>query len=272
MTGSRVKTGKRVLHPIAWVFVLGLGGLLSGEAGARVFKMKQENLGTYFKGDYTPSALGSTPYSLSSGAGTVFTAPGVQYHTGLEVGFFYVYRALTLRLGFENLRAQPLDNVIGTDAGGTDLLAIKSSLVSFAPIFHLDFNLYETDTTRFYLGVGAAQIKLKSVLDYEFTSAGLTAFPGVANYREEVQAELISGVLSLGYEFLLTDATTTVIELGYRNQKALALVQQKAINQNVDGNAIAVGDTALNSDATPRTLDTSGAFLGLAFRFYIDII
>jgi opacity protein-like surface antigen len=249
-----------------------ISGSVPSRAWSRVFDIKKETIGSYLKTDYTQSALGTELYSLSSGTNTRFAAAGVDYHSAFELGFIYTIKVISLRLGIETVRSKPLTLMSGTDAGGVELMSIDSSVSTVAPTFHLDLNLLQTNLTRFYMGIGVGQVILKVLNNYTFTSAGQAAFPGIANYNEQIQAQFVSGVFTLGFEFAFADTTTMSLEVGYRTLSGTQLTHQAAIPQTIDGGAISVGDPAKNSDGSDRAVNMTGPFIGIAYRFYVSII
>jgi opacity protein-like surface antigen len=234
-------------------------------AEARKFDFKSESMAAYFRGTYGNTRLSDGMYSSSSGFGTVFDKKP-QRNISAEFGFLFgIGGPLTLRLAGELLMPQRFEDINGTNSAGTALFTLKSEVLAYLLMSHIEYSIPLSPRTRFYLdgGVGLAQVTVDQT--YTMTTAGAAAL--VPSYNETAVNRVTALSASLGYEFVMSDVVTAAFDLGYRHIPVSRLDATKAVTA-IAGNE-ANGSSIKNGDGTDRIADLSGFFLGLAFRFYL---
>lgn len=245
-------------------FFLPLLLLVCSSAQARVFNVNNEAFAAYFLATGGGSALGTSALDGESGASFTFSG-GTNYNYTGEFGFLYSTPYVGFRFGFEVIKPFALGS--SANNGASELYSVTSSLVGYAPKLTVDVNIHRATTSRSFVTatVGSASVTMKN--EYTLTSAGQTAFPGVANHTAESKGDGILYAASVGYEGLLADTTTILAEFGYRQLKIDNLSYTKDVTTFTG--AKTSGSPVLNSSGAQRTMDLSGGFLSIGFRFYM---
>lgn len=245
-------------------FILPLLLVVGVSAEARVFNVNNEAFAAYFLMTGGGSVLGTTAVDGESGTNVTFSG-GTNYNYTGEFGFLYSTPYLGFRFGFEVIKPFALDST--ANDGTSDLYSVTSALVGYAPKLTVDVNIHRANTSRSFLTatIGNASLTMKN--EYTLTAAGQSAFPGVANHTTESKGDGILYAASLGYEGLLADTTTILVEFGYRQVKINNLNYTKDVTTFTG--AQTSGSPVLNSSGTQRQLDLSGGFISLGFRFYM---
>lgn len=246
------------------IFVLG-SLTWSAPSFARVFSFEKENLASYFRGSGGLSRVSSDAFSRSSGSDTKFSDE-VSYGFGGEVGVMLSVKSLmSLRLGIELLQPNPLKEIKGKDAVGTELMSLTSRIFVVNPMATVDIYFFKHPTYRgfFFVGAGLAKVTLKN--EYAFTAASTY---GVTDYTEKSEASLISAHTGVGIETLFVDNVTAAIEMGYRHMPVSDLKYSSDVT-TISGPRTQ-GASLVNDDGNKRTLDLSSWFIGFSCRFYID--
>lgn len=240
--------------------------LWSPLSSARVFDFKSEKFAPYIKGTFVTTTAGDQAFATSSGTDSLFDKKN-SYNSGYEFGFAYGRGGLRMRFGFEILRPQLLDGVSVTNAGGTELAALKSDVLGYAPKVGLEISLAEWKESRVYFSgeYGSASLTVKNT--YTMTADGQAAFPGVVDFTEEMKGSSTMMDGALGYEVLLFDTTTLSFEVGYRQAEFASLTHNLPVT-TFQG-AVVKGDVAKNDDGTDRKYVLTNPFVSLAFRFWI---
>lgn len=241
--------------------------LASQPAFARRFEFKDVTLGTYFKGTYGPSQVLDSPYGKSSGTGTTFDKKIETNYSG-EFGVALAADAFTLRFAAELLMPRHLTDVKGQDAAGAELFNLDTNTSALIPWAYLDINLLNGSIGKLYAGAGAGYAYVKMENKYTFTDAGTAAF-GKADYVEKGETQAIAAAFYTGFELHFADNTTLLMDAGYRYLPIRSLNHLKAANTLVGD--VARGDPMLKHDGGQREVDFSGPYVGLAFRFYINM-
>lgn len=230
---------------------------------ARVFDISKDNVAPYFLVTGGSSQVDTNAVKDEGNSGVTYSG-GVTYNYTGEFGFIYSRALASLRLGFEILRP-PLLNSAASN-GTSELYTVQSDLLGYVPKLTLEVNLHGTNTYRSFVSVSVGSASLTMKNDYVLTSAGQTAYPGVADHSIEAKASstLLAG--SLGYEGILSDSTTYLIEFGYRQLKFDNFKYSKDVT--TFSGAKASGDKVLTNTGAERVLDFGGGFISLGFRFY----
>jgi hypothetical protein len=245
------------------VFLFSL--LLSTVCEARVFNIDKESFAAYLKGSYGPSAVVNTLNSESKGNNVALDS-NHSYNLSGEFGFVYATPGVDLRFGLEVIRPPDVKDASGTDASGTSLYSLTSEMSILAPKVSMEFTLKTWAVSKMFLVVGAGYASLAARNSYAFTSAGSTQF-SLADFYEDLRAGAPLYEGSLGFESLLTDTTTYVVEAGYRALNFTSVKHNSDIT-TFQG-AVTKGTAATNMDGTDRTLNLNNYFIGLSLRFWL---
>lgn len=233
---------------------------------ARVFRMADETVATYFGGSYGPSLLKQSHFSGTSGTGATIDKSFL-FNNGAEFGLLFRGPKLGIRFGVESIMPSTLTKGTGSDANGLSLYNFQSNISALVPKITMEFNLKAGDNWRTFLALGYGSATATYKNTYTLTTDGQSAFPGVADFSDEgtAAATLYDG--SLGYEVLMNDTTTIALSVGYRKLEILKY-KYKADVINFSGNH-SKGDPVLNDDGTDKTSLFTGSHASILFRFYL---
>lgn len=239
--------------------------LISSSASARVFNINKETFAAYFNMTAGGSMIGTSALNGEAAANITYSGDVNYNYTG-EFGFVYSRPAANLKFGFEILK--PLNLAGSSASNGSELYTADSEILGYVPKLSAEINLQATNIYRSFLSLtaGAANITLKNA--YDLTAAGQAAYPSVAA-QHDIEAKGAATLLSagLGYEGLLSDTTTIVAEFGYRSLKFDSLTYAKSTT-TFSGSHNS-GDQVLKTSGDKRSLDLSGAYISIGFRFYL---
>lgn len=237
--------------------------LISVSAQARVFDINKEGFAGYIGFTGGPSAVGKSAFEDEAGSSVTYTNE-VKYNYSGEFGFLYSRPAASMRFGFEILKPQSLNNLVGHGSGG-DLYSESSDLMGYIPKLTLEVNLRRDQDSRSFVtgSIGYATVTLKN--SYTLTAAGNAAYPGM-DQNMEAKGTGILWSASIGHELLMTDTTTFLFELGYRRLTVNNLKYTRS--GSYFGNSVNDGDDVLKNGSS-REIDLSGLYLGATFRFYL---
>lgn len=142
-------------------FVLIVGTL---PAQAKVFDLNTESFAAYFGFTGGPSSIGKSAYENEAGAGVTFTN-SVAYNYSGEFGFLYSRPSVSMRFGFEFLRPQLIENLVGRSSS-SDLYSETSDILGYVPKFSMEFNLRKDQVSRSFVSASAgyATVTLKILI------------------------------------------------------------------------------------------------------------
>lgn len=243
-----------------WIFLLSMSATC---AQARVFDINKESFAGYFAVGGGSSALGITSLDKEAGSSLSYSGGIGQNYSG-EFGFLYSKSRLGIRFGIEILKPSVLDST--ATSSGADYYSANSAILGFAPKLALEINLHGNQISRSFVSLagGLASVTMKN--EYTMTALGSSAL-GVSDHTAESKGSGTSLAASLGYENILTDTTTIAVEFGYRQLKIDNLQYTKDVS--TFGGAKTSGDAVKHADGSARTLDLSGGFITIGFRFYL---
>ena len=193
----------------------------------------------------------------------------VEFEYLAEFGLvLHLVETLNFKAGVEALQAQQVSDVKGTHSSGAELYTLESSTFVWNPNLSVEYIYRQTPTLRFfsYFGMGRGSLTLEN--KYQMTTLGESTY--VPTYTEKLEGSALAYFGGFGLEALLSDTTTIQIDAGYRHLKFTQL-KHKGNATTIQG-SFAKGDVAENDDGSGRTLDFSGFYMGLSFRFYIEIL
>ena len=255
-----------------WVLILlGVSILAAApEASARKFSFSTEDMAAYFRGTGGMSAVEQSAFDKSSGTDTTLSSEKSSFNYGAELGFlFKIHESLNFRVGAEILQAKVSD-VKGTNSSGAERFTLESDIFAFNPMVNVEYVWGTGENSRFvgYFGFGYASVRLDN--KYEMTATGATEL-SQNTFTEKSDGSFINGVVGIGWEGLFVDNTTVMLDAGYRFLDVNKL-KHSADNPVMGGGTAAKGSEVTNADGSQRTFDLGGPYIGLSFRFYIDII
>ncbi|RME15423.1 MAG: hypothetical protein D6797_06590 [Bdellovibrio sp.] len=248
-------------------FVFFINGLATA-VQARVFSFKDETFAAFFRGSYGLSQLGSSAFSESSGTATTQFDKSVTYDLSGELGvIFSLQEKVNIRLGFEVIRPQVLQGIVGRNASGTKYFDLNSTILIVNPEMTFEINVYRQPQSRLFVFAGAGISSLSIDNAYTMTSAGTSAL-GVGSHTEKIEASRVSATGGMGYEFQFADTVTAVLELGYRYLYVNEMKYKDAVTA-ITAPSAQKGDVVLNNSGTNRKLSLDSIYFGLSFRFYV---
>lgn len=244
--------------------------IFSSFAEARVFNINKERFAGYFSVTGGGSYIGDNGIAGAAGTGLTYSEETKYNFTG-EFGFAYSLPKLTVRFGFELFKPSVLTSA-GSD-GATKLYTVESNVQGFIPKFGIDLNLHGNVQSRSFINITGGLGDVKLINDYALTADGQTVYTGVSDHSTEAKG---SGTLlsaSLGYEGILADTSTVVVEFGYRQLNIDNLKYSSGATTfsptGAGSSTVTSGEKVLKSDGSSRELNLSGPFLSIGFRFYM---
>lgn len=244
--------------------------LSSTVATARVFDFKNESIAPYFRGTGGFTSIGNEAIVNAKGSGVSLSDDEAMFNYSGEFGvLFHLHEMFSFRLAVEAIKGQDLSEIKGSNAGGAELYTVESDTFIFNPNVAIEIIHSQSNALRFfsYLGLGRGSLTLEN--DYRFTAAGTSAF-SIDPYIEKSESSALSYFGGVGLEALLVDTTTIQLDVGYRHLKFTQLKHKGNIT-TLQG-SFSKGDVVENDGGSGRQLDFSGLYMGLSFRFYIEII
>jgi len=248
------------------IFLCAFSGIFSGPspAHARKIDLSKEKFATYLRGSFSTSNVGKSAYADSSGVGTSFTEePKFGYGGG--IGLLYRIGRVNITAGVDVLTPARIEKIEGKNASDQVLMTLKSTVIGVVPNAGLEFTFYSGPRSRLFVSGNFGYASVTILNDYQMTSLGQTTY-SVTNYTEEGNDYALSGYAGGGFEFILADNTSVLIEGGYRSLQVTKFTHVR------DGNSLrgtmTKGEPLTNIDNTHRALNLSGYLLGGALRFY----
>lgn len=230
---------------------------------ARVFDINRDSVAPYFMASGGGSQVATASLDGEGSNGVTFSGAVNYLYTG-EFGLLYSRSAASVRFGFEILKPNLLEAI--AKSGTTELYNATSELLGYVPKITLELNLHKTQNYRSFVSLGAGLASLTMKNSYVLTADGQAAYPGVADHTAESKADTTLASAALGYEGLLSDTTTILVEFGYRQLKFDNFKYTKEVT--TFSGAKTAGDQLLTNTGVNRILDFSGGYLSLGFRFY----
>lgn len=233
------------------------------EAQARVFDMNSESFAGYFLVTGGTSGLGQGAYSGE--ASNVSFDNSAKYNYSGEFGVIYVRPEVALRLGVEILAPEGV--VTNGSSGGSNLYSDTSSVLGLIPKVTAEIKLSSSNVYRTFMAFSAGEAFVTMKNDYTLTAAGQAAYPSVSNGNVQAKGTGTLLAASLGVERLLNDATTFMLEGGYRELMINSL--NYTSSTTTFSGAVTSGSQDVNVNGQARKLNLSGPFISLGFRFYL---
>ena len=230
------------------------------QAQARVFNLAKEKFASYlFFNGSQPANLKDTPWVLESTS----TSSDKTYSTvtGGEFGFTYATGFVSWRFAFEIFKPSKLSE-ISAIKNSAAIYTVSSDITGYAPKLGFEITPWMKDNYKiFAFGyIGTTSVTLKN--DY----TNVTIAPS-ANHTVEMAGtgNLLGG--GIGYETSFFDTTSFIMEAGYRALTVDQLTYSKAVT--TFNGAVTVGQTVLKTDGGKRSIDLSGAYATIGFRFWL---
>lgn len=248
------------LSPVC--FVLGFL-MFSQQTSAKIFDANKSAGGAYFRGSYG-LGLENTLNAKSQGTGSKVDST-TPYNFSGEFGGLYSTKLVNIRIGIEIIYSPQKDTDGIYSASGAKMYSLTSNIFVLNPKLGIEINAKRWARSRLQLGGSVGYAMLSARNSYAFNTAGTSQY-GISDFAEEISGTALSFEGMLGFETLLLDSTTVMLEGGYRSLSFDEVTYSKDVI-NFQGTK-AKDAKVLNSDGTKRTLDLSQAYVGLAFRFW----
>ena len=243
--------------------------LLSYSAQARVFNFKNESIAPYFRGTGGLSVVGNNAFANAKGEETSLGDEKSAFNYSGEFGvLFHLHESFSFRIGVEAIQAQQATDLKGKNAAGDELYALESTNFIWHPNLAVEFIHKQDNRFRLFSYLGFGQGSLTVENEYEMSTLGASTY--VPTYKEKLEATSMSYFGGVGLEVLLADTTTFELDLGYRLLK-FTDPKHKGPITTIQG-TFDKGEVGINDDGSGRNLDFSGFYMGVSFRFYIEII
>lgn len=249
---------------------LGLGLLLiifGCSAHARTFSTQSDTFAVFVRGSLDLSSSDNTLASQSAGTGA-FVNSKFPYKVSGEFGTVFARPFFNIRTGFEVIHPPEIENISGRrSSDDVELYTLKNNTTVFIPKITMEANIKTWPVSRLFLSGGYGYAMLSARNSYTINSTGNTQFGGLTSFDEDLTgiSTLYEG--GVGFESLLSDASTFVIEAGYRSL-IFDQIDFKNSTTNFKGSYNS-GQTALTTDGKARSLDLSGFTMALSFRFWL---
>lgn len=240
--------------------------LMSSRSQARVFSFADVSLATFFKGNIGMTVLRDQSFRNSSGGETVNFDKLVPYQFGGEFGLLFSKPFGGFRVSLDLVSPRSLDGVSGSNAAGTPLMTFDSQISGYGPSAHIEFYLARGKQSKAVLSLGASYLTVNILNSYRLTAAGTSTYTGIVDHTEETSARGFSPIASLGWEFSAFDNVTILADIGYRYLVLSSFTFVR--NGTTFTGTMAPGTAAKNVLGQERTLNLSGLWTGISFRFY----
>jgi len=234
--------------------------ILTVDAQARVFKLKDSRFAGYLSATYGNSQIKDSFFESESTA-TDFSK-GFKTNLGGDFGFLYQTGYLGWIFGFEVIKPPKISGASATNAG-TTLYNYNSDIFVFVPKIGLEVVVFQYGNFRFAVNgaIGSATVTTEN------NYSNLTIAPNADfTVRGEGTAQMISG--GVGAEWHMVDNATLVFQTQYRDLKFRKIKYSDAVPASFQG-AQPDGGTLTRLDGPNRTLDFTGVYTTLGLRFWI---
>jgi hypothetical protein len=255
----------RLSFALAFAFLFSGIGFLPASAEARIFDISKETFASYLMVSGGPSSIHQSAFANEANTTTSYSDE-TKTNLGGEFGFLYSTPAVNFRFGFEIMKPASF-GATATNASGAALYNVQNDLTAYSPKFGIEINLKPLSVARSFLllSAGAASLSMKN--DYTLTPAGQSAFAGVSDHSVEAKSSAPEYAAGLGFEFLMSDNTTLMLEGGYRLLKFTQMKYSKDVTTFTG--AKTAGSTVTDANGQNRTIDMSGAIFSLGLRIYL---
>jgi hypothetical protein len=197
-----------------FVFLVLMTGCL---AQARTFNALSDRFAVYVKGTMDRVISDNTLVSKSKGS-NVNLDTDIQNKMSGELGVLFAREKLNLRIGLEYIRPLALENKQGTrTSDGSAVYNASSEISVLAPKMTIEFNLKRTPSSRFFISAAGGYATIDVRNEYALTTTGRTVFNNINDFDEQLTGISYLYEGTFGYENLLADSTTFVLEAGYRS-------------------------------------------------------
>lgn len=232
---------------------------------ARVFSMNTRRFGSYFHLEAATSKLGTAVFDKES----VATAFDKSYalDTGGEFGFVSATGPLSYRFGIEIIKPAKLVDVAASQSG-SQMYLITNDISVIIPKLGLEFSARETPTSRIFIfaTLGTAS------LTFQNSYSSVTISPN-ASHTVDAKSSATMNSAGAGFEFHMLDTTTFMIEAGYRTLTFSELKYSADVTSfgATSGTSAAhvTGDVVKDTASANRSLDMTGPFAVIGFRFWL---
>lgn len=227
---------------------------------ARVFDINSEKLASYLVFNMAMSGAPKAAFENEANTSYLYDK-SVKYNMGSDFGILYATSFLNYRFGFEILKPDVLQKITASN-GGTTVYQIDSQAVAYAPKLGVEINLRRENNNRSYAFgyMGTASLNVKN------SYSGSTIAPlGAHSVEMSSSAQLIG--YGIGQEGFMTDTTTYLFEVGYRQLNFNSLKYKSDVT-TFSGSKTS-GSKVVDVDGNAREINLGGYYLSLGFRIYM---
>lgn len=239
--------------------------LFAPSAFTRVHDMGKESFATYIKANMGTSMVAKSAFKDSSGVITSFE-DSVAYNYGGEFGMLFSMGRVVLRLSGDVVKPKQLSEIPGKAPNGIDLMTLRSDVLAITPKLTLEYSLGIGTGYRTFIAAGAGVSVVTIENEYKLNAFGSGAY-GIGDFVEQGTAYAMLYEGSMGVEFFFADNATLLLDAGYRQLVADEFKHTRTATTFL-GN-VTPGSNMMNANRTKRTVDLSGPWAGLGFRFYL---
>ena len=231
--------------------------MISAQAQARVFNMKNESVGSYLMFGAGGSLIKQQAFEGESVADTYDSE--VKNNYSGEFGIITGAGPVAILFGMEIIQPTPLKEVVAKQ-NGTEVYSFDSTIQVYTPKIGLNINLKTGSIYRIFVSGSAGYATAQIKNDYK------TVTLSAGDHEVAIKGSTLSYSAGFGVEFFLMDTTTLVIGGDYRFMRFRDLRFGKDITTFTGVKTS--GDSVTTISDTKRDLDLSGAVMNLGFRFY----
>ncbi len=232
------------------------------KAEAKIFDFKNASYGAYVGGTYGPSSANDMAYAGADQQSSFDMKAQSNYSA--EFGFLASTRRFNFKVFAEYLFPKHLTNVTASNSSGTAVYNLDTDVTVVIPGGGIEYAMKVGNTWRWLLGGGFGYAIATMDNKYTFTTAGQSY--GLSNFEENATStsSMYMGYTSLEFQF--TEIGTMMLTAGYRYLRFNSF----SSTSNVTGfsGSEASGSTLTNQDGSNRTMNLSGPYAGVTFRFY----
>ena len=175
--------------------------------------------------------------------------------------------SVATRLGLELIRPKSIVEHEAKNPAGTVLYSVDSEILGINPILTFEWSFIKSKESKVYAFAGGGLSVTRMQNTFTMTADGISELGVSSDFIEKGVANDVAGHIGFGFEILMVDNVTFMSEVGYRSLIARTFKSSTTTTSFVG--AIAEGDVLKNHDGKDRSVDLSGPFVGIGFRFYL---
>ncbi len=241
-------------------------------AYAYVFNYQNSGVAPFFGATAADTLQSSQAFSRTSGSVTDFSS-GVQFGFSGQLGIqFNINRDFSFRIGAEAYQGKSI-NAVGTRASdGANLMTVSSLATVLNPNAGIQYNMLSSRSGRIYLLLDGGYAMATVANNDSLTSTGVTQYStSSSSIDEKWSGDTTSYVAGVGAEYHAFSNTTIALEVGYRQMQfdKFTYANSGYAIRGSSETSVSSGQIVTDNGGAPVSLNMSGVFAGVVFRFYI---